>query len=254
MKENFSVDSSDLSVDELVAGLKTDSRRLVCIVCGEKFEHGVIYPHGEILMDSHRAADEHIRTTHGGMLAVLADLPKEKTGLSEIQQSLIVQLSAGRTDKEIARESHRAESTIRNQRFHLRRKLTEARVLSAIGRLFDDVGSPDSEFVHYHEDIPATDERIVTTRAEEKEILARYLSEENGLRMLKFPRKEKEKLVLLRRVTREFTIDRSYRESEVNDVLIGIYDDYVTLRRYLIEYRFLSREPGGKKYWVSAGV
>jgi hypothetical protein len=26
-------------------------------------------------------------------------------------------------------------------------------------------------------------------------------------------------------------------------------DDYATLRRYLIEYRFLKRTPGGGEYW-----
>jgi hypothetical protein len=31
-----------------------------------------------------------------------------------------------------------------------------------------------------------------------------------------------------------------------------VYDDYVTVRRYLIEYGFLDRKDDGSQYWLKA--
>ena len=36
----------------------------------------------------------------------------------------------------------------------------------------------------------------------------------------------------------------------MNGILQEIYDDYVTIRRYLVEYRFIDREPDGSRYWT----
>jgi hypothetical protein len=185
------------------------------------------------------------------MLGVLLGLPKEATGLSDIQRTIISAVARRRPDREIARElGNRAESTVRNHRFQLKRRFTQARILGAIERLLEASHSSDQDFVSFHADIPADDERIVTTNAEARAILARYTDERSGLRMLKFPRKEKEKLILLNRIVREFDPGVRYPEPEVNAILRPIYDDYVTVRRYLIEYRFLDRRPDGSEYWV----
>lgn len=38
---------------------------------------------------------------------------------------------------------------------------------------------------------------------------------------------------------------------EVNEILRPVYDDFVLLRRYLIDYKFLTREKDGSCYYVN---
>jgi len=61
---------------------------------------------------------------------------------------------------------------------------------------------------------------------------------------------EDESLIALRKIAEKFQNSRIYREKEVNEILKGYYDDYVTLRRYLIEYGFLARKSDGSQYWL----
>ncbi|MDP9233795.1 MAG: DUF2087 domain-containing protein, partial [Actinomycetota bacterium] len=43
-----------------------------------------------------------------------------------------------------------------------------------------------------------------------------------------------------------------YEEREVNRILKRYHDDYATLRRYLVDEGFLSRDAG--KYWRTGGT
>lgn len=72
------------------------------------------------------------------------------------------------------------------------------------------------------------------------------------LKIKVFPAKEKRKYILLAMICHQFEKDKKYNESEVNDILREIYDDYVTLRRYLIIYEFLDRTTDGSSYWLIA--
>ena len=90
-------DLDNLSVDEIASGLRKTNEGLLCVVCGESFERGVIYRAGEALLDAPRAAANHVQASHGGMLHVVSQLPKERSGLTDVQRSLIESL-AGRTE------------------------------------------------------------------------------------------------------------------------------------------------------------
>ena len=68
--------------------------------------------------------------------------------------------------------------------------------------------------------------------------------------MIKFPKKEKQKLATLRVIIKQFDKEKQYSEKEINEILKSIYDDHVTLRRYLVEYGFLDRKDDGSAYWV----
>ena len=59
---------------------------------------------------------------------------------------------------------------------------------------------------------------------------------------------------MLKRIAKEFETGHDYNESAVNEILLKIYDDYVTIRRYLIDCRFLEREKGRGRYWLNATV
>jgi hypothetical protein len=62
--------------------------------------------------------------------------------------------------------------------------------------------------------------------------------------------KEKKKIVTLRKILEQFDKGKIYNENEVNQILKAIYDDYPTIRRYLIEYGFMNRSTDCKQYWV----
>ncbi len=138
-------------------------------------------------------------------------------------------LYEGKSDAEIASAlGGKSASTVRNHRFQLRRRESEARVFLALMKLLDEKGAGAGQFIEY----PAS-----------------AGSAQSGFVMHSWPKRQKEKLVLLRRIAELFEPVRRYKEKEVNAILLPVWDDYVTIRRYLIEYRFLDRKPDGSEYW-----
>lgn len=91
------------------------------------------------------------------------------------------------------------------------------------------------------------DERLILTQLEKDKIIKNYTK--NG-RITIFPRKEKKKLIILQYVSEKFDTDRKYSETEINEIIGGIIDDYVSLRRSLIDYGFMERNNDGSEYWV----
>jgi hypothetical protein len=67
------------------------------------------------------------------------------------------------------------------------------------------------------------------------------------------PAKRAVRLLLLDQVAQAFEPGRRYPELAVNQVLKPLYDDYATLRRYLVDEDLLSRTPDGT-YWRSGGT
>jgi len=65
-----------------------------------------------------------------------------------------------------------------------------------------------------------------------------------------FPPKQRRKYILLQIIVTKFEKGRIYKESEVNDILRPMLEDFVALRRALIDYRFLSRAKDGSTYEV----
>lgn len=48
-----------------------------------------------------------------------------------------------------------------------------------------------------------------------------------------------------------FEDGKKYSEQEVNEILRPIYEDYMTIRRYLIMYGFMERTKDGRQYWLT---
>jgi hypothetical protein len=71
-------------------------------------------------------------------------------------------------------------------------------------------------------------------------------------RITSMPAHRAKRQVLLDHVARVFEPGARYRESEVNALLRVFYDDHATLRRYLVDGGFLSRDHG--EYWRSGGT
>ncbi len=93
------------------------------------------------------------------------------------------------------------------------------------------------------------DARYEITQQEEQKILSTVFASMQPLRLKTFPPKEKKKVVILRTIAKEFEEGIRYSEVQVNEILKDIYPDYVTLRRYLIEYGYLERTRDGSAYW-----
>lgn len=77
----------------------------------------------------------------------------------------------------------------------------------------------------------------------------KYFLNNDGFVLKKFPKKLKQKYLCLLWIKDVFEENRFYSEKEVNELLKSVYSDYVTIRRFLIDYGFLSRKNDGSSYW-----
>jgi hypothetical protein len=71
-------------------------------------------------------------------------------------------------------------------------------------------------------------------------------------RITAVPGKRTRRRLLLDEVAQAFEPGRRYPESAVNEILKSFFDDYCTLRRYLVDETFLSRTAAGI-YWRAGG-
>ncbi|WP_347437003.1 DUF2087 domain-containing protein [Fodinisporobacter ferrooxydans] len=109
-----------------------------------------------------------------------------------------------------------------------------------------------SAFLAPHKTARMIDDRYNVTLEENEKILKKYFPESIDGSLKTFPLKEKHKLIVLRQIAKRFQSEQTYNEKEINQILKHVYDDYVTLRRYLIEYGFLDRKSDGNQYWLKS--
>lgn len=64
-----------------------------------------------------------------------------------------------------------------------------------------------------------------------------------------YPRKIAMKYMVLEKIVKNFEPGKKYTEKEVNDILKKVYDDYILLRRSLVESCLLCRTEDGRQYW-----
>ena len=63
-------------------------------------------------------------------------------------------------------------------------------------------------------------------------------------RITALPAREAKRRLVLEYVAERFEPSREYDEKQVNGKLLELYDDHVTLRRYLVDERLLERDAG----------
>lgn len=86
------------------------------------------------------------------------------------------------------------------------------------------------------------------TEEEMQTICDHYFLSIEPLILKQFPAKEKKKYLVLLWIKDVFKEGVIYTEKEINACLKPIYGDYVTLRRYLVDYQFLARKRDGSSY------
>jgi DNA-binding transcriptional ArsR family regulator len=87
--------------------------------------------------------------------------------------------------------------------------------------------------------------------AEDQTVLRKYTSGGKITSLPPIPAKKQELTVLFRWLATLFRPDKLYNERKVNEILKAVYaEDYVSLRRDLVDLGYLRRERGGRKYWL----
>lgn len=246
-----------ISLDEIEAGYEYQPHRktFTCLACGKEFEMGEMFTFDGRFYDASKAILLHIEREHGSMLDILTSFDKKYTGITENQRELLSLIHQGLSDKEIASQTGVAPSTIRHQRFVFREKAKQAKLYLAIFDVVEKAAAerktkvPEDELVNIHSGARMVDDRYFISKAEEDKTIAAVFESLQPLKLKVFSHKEKKKIVILRRIAEEFVKDRRYAEKEVNAILKAIYEDYATIRRYLIEYGFMERTNDCREYW-----
>jgi hypothetical protein len=70
-------------------------------------------------------------------------------------------------------------------------------------------------------------------------------------RLREIPAKEGKRMIVLERIALEFEPGVRYDEKEVNAIVGRFFNDYASLRRYLVDAGLLAREHG--EYWRAGG-
>ena len=78
-------------------------------------------------------------------------------------------------------------------------------------------------------------------RTEQERLVARLFTDG---RLAQVPAKRKVRAAALLEVLTRFEPGRDYPEREVNEVLLGVHEDFAYLRRELVNYRYLERADG----------
>jgi hypothetical protein len=243
------------SVEEIMQGYIYDkkSQQYTCLVCGKSFTSGVIYPEDGILLQACMAVNTHISREHISMFEYLLNLDKKLTGLTDLQKNLLHHFYQGCSDNETAASIDAGStSTVRNHRFALRQREKQAKVfLSLMGLMEKSKTHRKNNFINPGRDIMIYKDYTIT-EDETQKVIKIYFKEGPDGPLDSFPTKEKRKIVILKQLIGRFEPGWKYTEAEVNEILQDAYSDYVTLRRYLIEYGFLERYPDGSRYWVKS--
>lgn len=242
------------TIEEVKNGFIENDQEYKCIICEETFQKGRIYEINSKLYDSRKTIEFHIEERHGSMLEYLLGMNSVFTGLTDVQKQLLTLISQGLLDKEVAVKLGVAQSTVRNHRYKLREKEKQAKLFLAIMDLLSkntnkNINKLDKEVIcDAHKTATAIDDRYNITDKEKKDAIETYINNEGALKG--YPSKEKRKIIVLQEIAKNFSKGKIYSEKEFNRILKRIYEDYVTIRRALIEYGFIERTNDCTSYWV----
>jgi hypothetical protein len=248
-----------ITLDEIKTGyrLNSQSDKYICNFCSKEFENGEIFKIQDRYFDAEKMTKIHIRKEHAEVLQLLVSYDKKFTGITENQKELLSMIHSGMADSEIAKKMGVAAATIRHQRFTFREKAKQAKLYLAIYELAfqgmeKNKSLPDNneDIIDVHEGAKMVDDRYITTKAEEEQILSSMFSSMDPLILTTFPAREKKKIVVLKKIAEQFERNKQYSEKELNVILKEIYEDFATIRRYLIEYGFMERTNDCKYYWI----
>jgi hypothetical protein len=242
------------SINEMIQGYiyQEKSTQYVCIICGESFTDGVIYPMDDVLLEANKAVKAHISNKHGSIFEYLLNMDRRFTGLTELQKRLLGLFYRGYSDSDIvAKVDGGSTSTIRNHRFALRQREKQAKVfLSLMEILEKSKSAKKQEYINIPRRVNMIDEKFNITEEESQKVINAYFKEGPDGPLSEFPTKEKKKIIVLNHLLSRFNSEKQYTEKEVNEILKPVFLDHMLLRRSLVDYGFMDRLRDGSLYWV----
>ncbi|SCJ60796.1 Uncharacterized protein conserved in bacteria (DUF2087) [uncultured Clostridium sp.] len=244
----------EASIEQIKKGYIEDGEYIKCLICDKIFTIGRVYEVDGKFYDARKTAEIHIQEKHKSMLSYLLNMNTAFTGISEVQKGILELIAMGLSDKEIAAKLKVANSTIRNHRYKLREKEKQAKLFLAMMDLLSNGINKkinildDSTICDSHKSATTLDDRFNITDEEKSKVIEVYMDENKRLKS--YPAREKKKVIVLEEISKNFKYGKKYSEKEINRILARIFDDYVTLRRALIEYGFLDRSNDCSEYWV----
>lgn len=237
--------------EELKKGYVEKDEKFICLLCGREISRGIVYPDGDTIYESEKYMQVHIAKAHISVFDYLINIDKKFTGLTDHQTKLLKLFYSGKTDKQIQDEMDiSGSSTIRNHRFVLKEKERQSKVFITLMNLLKIKDKDAPVFVDLPKTAKMIDDRYNVTLEERQKILKKYFPDGVEGFLKTFVLKEKQRFVVLHEITKRFTAGKIYNEKEVNEIIKSAYSDYVTVRRFLIEYGFLDRKPDGSQYWL----
>jgi hypothetical protein len=247
------VDIDNLSIEEIKEGYRfdLDTNSYICNTCKRIFEVGEIYSFDGRFFEASRAIKIHINMEHQNNFENLLHTESKYNTLTKNQKELLLFMYSDASDKEIASKLGISPATVRHQRFMFREKAKQAKMYLAIYEQAIEKKSLNNEMiVPIHSNATMVDDRYIITEKEKEQTLKTIFESLFPLKLKTFPRKEKKKIIVLAKIAEQLEREKRYTEKELNQILKEIYDDYVVIRRYLIEYGFMERTNDCKEYWL----
>lgn len=244
------INLDNISLDECILGYVSDDNSYTCIYCEKTFKIGEVFQVGDRFFDALYSVKEHIKTTHADRFEDL--IYSENKYLSLTQSQLLSLFYNGFSDADIAKKLNISTSTVRHQRFSFKEKAKSAKMYLLMWETLQNnlnKKSDNTDFLPVHGGAKMVDDRYIITNEENEKILQDVFYSLDPLKLKVFSRKEKKKIAILRKISDQFKMDKEYSKKEINLILKAIYEDYATLRRYLIEYGYMDRTNDCKSYW-----
>ncbi len=243
---------SEQTLDQIKKGYVYDEKnyRYQCSICNAVFYDGEVYRFEDRFFQSDKAIELHMIKEHESIFTILTESNSKYLTFTDNQKEILSYIAKGLSDNEIAKQMEVSPSTIRHQKFMFREKAKQAKLYLAVYELATEKDKSDDSLISIHSAATMVDDRYVTTNKESEVILKNAFTSLTPLKLSLFPVKQKKKVVILKRISEQFEQGRRYSEKEVNAILMDIFHDYVTIRRYLIEYGFMDRTTDCKEYWL----
>lgn len=240
------------TITELKSGYRYDEQKgsWTCLLCQDVFRQGEVYPIDGRFFLADKAVLHHLSVRHGDRLSTLLDGNHKELTLTDKQMELMRLFASGQSDQQISESLAISPSTVRHQKFMFRERARQSRLYLAVFELaLPDQADVSDDWVLLHEHATMVDDRYQTTESERQTIIKHAFSSLQPLKLKVFSAREKKKIVILKEIAGQFDRERKYTEPEVNEILKAIYDDFATIRRYLIEYGFMDRTRDCRQYW-----
>ncbi|WP_339198681.1 DUF2087 domain-containing protein [Solibacillus sp. FSL R5-0449] len=236
----------NISTEVLVKGYEMKEECYECLFCEQSYRSDEVFPYDNRFLTAEGMMKIHMELAHTSPFHALLALDKKISGLSDVQIEMMQHFFEGKTDQEIVNASNLSSvSTVRQHRFKLREKEKQAKIFVALMQLMKN---PDQYQIH--KGARQVDERYSTEEKEREKVLTTYFKNGLDAGIETIPSKEKKKLIILQHILKRFDKEKHYHEKEVNEILKTVHEDFVSLRRHLIEYGFMERSDDGSEYWV----